>query len=275
MDSKMDFISLGELIINKRKEKGYSQRKFAQISGLSNTTISRIENGETLHPDIETLKLLSMHLEMDESLLIKAVDLSKDQVPPKRHAKLNYYKQPIRRINRYSSVFSSAPQPNEAKVEVLEQQFKEPQASIKSKEVKQEKAAQRICLKGMRLITLRLEKNITQKELADALGLDKTLISQYEGEIIKPDSETVERLADYFEVTIDYLCGNAESPVEVKAEAAPPARELVKYETAVADSKEKGLRTEYLAIAKEAQKAGINPEDIMAFINIIKKNRVK
>ncbi len=79
MENKNEFLSLGDLIINKRREKGYTQRKFAQISGLSNTTISRIENNETLHPDIETLKLFSKHLDIDMDFLIRIVDTSKNR----------------------------------------------------------------------------------------------------------------------------------------------------------------------------------------------------
>lgn len=253
----MDFLSLGDLIIKMRKEKGYSQRKFAQISGLSNTTISRIENGETLHPDIETLKLLAMHLNIDEADLVKAVNSPKDQEKPKRHSKLNYFKKPIRKIRRYSSVFSSVSQPCESNSEAVNMQAGHPQEIQK---IREEKSIQKVSLKGMRLITLRLEKNITQKELADALGIDKTLISQFEGEIIKPDYDTVERLAEYFKVTIEYLSGISEAQVE-----------YAKKESSFSYSKEVDLLPEYLAIAKEAQKSGIDPEDIRAFIATIKK----
>lgn len=271
MENKKDFLSLSELIIVMRKEKGYSQRKFAQISGLSNTTISRIENGETLHPDVETLRLLAAHLDIDEAALIKAVNSSKNPEPKVRRAKLNYCKQPVRKIKRYSSVFSSPPQPEEPQPAVPKPQVQELQAPQKAKEAKAPKPAQKISLKGMRLITLRLEKNITQKELADALGLDKTLISQYEGEIIKPDFETVERLAQYFGVTLDYLCGNSETPVEVKAEPIAPFKENSKEEIAASDTKEAELKLEYMSVALEAQKAGINPEDIRKFIDMIKR----
>lgn len=267
MNNNNDLLSLGELIIKMRKEKGYSQRKFAQVSGLSNTTISRIENGETLHPDIETLRLLAVHLDIAETDLIKTVNSSKEQVLPKKHAKLNYYRKPVIRIKRYSSVFSSNQQAQEPKPEVIVNTEAAQQAPQKPKERKIEKPVQKVSLKGMRLITLRLEKNITQKELADALGIDKTLISQYEGEIIKPDYETVERLAEYFGVTIDYLCGNAEIPVEIK----PPVKENAREEITSVDSKETEIKPEYLSIAKEAQMAGIKPEDIKNFIEMIKR----
>lgn len=254
-------------MVKMRKEKGYSQRKFAQISGLSNTTISRIENGETLHPDIETLKLLAIHLDIAEADLIKAVNSSKEKERPKLNAKLHYYKKPVKRIRRYSSVFSTGQQTPEVKPEIVQQPVPVQQAPQKPKEKKAEKAAQKVNLKGMRLITLRLEKNITQKELADALGIDKTMISQYEGEIIKPDYDTVERLAQYFGVTMEYLCGIAEMPIA----PTPPVKEYAKAEIAAAESKETDLMPEYISIAKEAQRSGISPEDLRNFIEMIKR----
>lgn len=267
MENKKASLSLGELIIKIRKEKGYSQRKFAQVSGLSNTTISRIENGETLHPDVETLRLLAVHLDIDEADLIKVVNSSNEYELPIRNVKLNYYKKPMRKIQRYSSVFSTNYQTQESKPDAIPEQFKQLQPPPKQKEVTVDTHIQKVNLKGMRLITLRLEKNITQKELADALGIDKTLISQYEGEIIKPDYETVERLAQYFGVTLEYLCGN----VEMKVEAAPPVTEYTKEEPATVASKDINLRPEYISIAEEMQNSGIEPEDIRNFIEMIKR----
>lgn len=259
MENKNEFLSLGDLIINKRREKGYTQRKFAQISGLSNTTISRIENSETLHPDIETLKLFSKHLDIDMDFLIRIVDTSKKQKNSVRHAKLNYCEKPIRKIKRYSSVFSNIQQPHELTQDELNLQ--------KSKDEIDTKPTEKINLKGMRLITLRLEKNITQKELSDALGIDKTLISQYEGEIIKPDYDTVERLAKYFGVTIEYFSGDPKLPVESNIKP----KEFVIESTTVAKTVQVELRSKYIQIAKEIQNAGIEPKDVRAFIDIIKK----
>lgn len=242
-----------------RRKKGYSQRKFAQISGLSNTTISRIENSETLHPDYETLKLLAKHLDIDVEHLIKIVDSSKKQKQSVRHTKLNYYQKPIRKIKRYSSVFSHTQQIHELTQE-------EPNLQ-KSKDENDAKSTKKINLKGMRLITLRLEKNITQKELADALGIDKTLISQYEGEIIKPDYDIIETLAEYLGVTIEYLCGAPDLPVETNIQP----NESILEESIVAKTEQKDLRPEYIQVAKEIQNAGIDPKDVKAFIDMIKK----
>jgi transcriptional regulator with XRE-family HTH domain len=70
--------TLGEYITRLRKSKGYSQRKLGLVSGVSNTTINRIENGETPNPDLITLKALAESLGVDETCLLKAAGYIKN-----------------------------------------------------------------------------------------------------------------------------------------------------------------------------------------------------
>ena len=53
-----DTLTIGWLIANERNKKGLSQRELARLTGVSNTTISRIENNE-VKPDTDTLQKLS------------------------------------------------------------------------------------------------------------------------------------------------------------------------------------------------------------------------
>lgn len=62
---------LAKIIIELRKKKGYSQRKLAMISGVSNSTISRIESA-TSDADPETLKKLAPYLEIPYETLMQA-----------------------------------------------------------------------------------------------------------------------------------------------------------------------------------------------------------
>ncbi|MEM5777675.1 MAG: helix-turn-helix transcriptional regulator [Candidatus Aenigmatarchaeota archaeon] len=64
--------TFGDYVKRLRERKGYSQRKLSYLTGISNSTISRIEKGETLNPDLDTLKLLAKYLNVDEIYLIKA-----------------------------------------------------------------------------------------------------------------------------------------------------------------------------------------------------------
>lgn len=55
------------------------------------------------------------------------------------------------------------------------------------------------------LRTLREEKNVTQKELATYLCLSRSTIAGYETKSHQPDFVTLEKLAIYFDVPIDFL----------------------------------------------------------------------
>ncbi|QAT40874.1 helix-turn-helix domain-containing protein [Clostridium sp. JN-9] len=72
MLKKMDNETFGKYIERLRDHKGYSQRKLAQVTGISNTTINRIEKNITNNPDLNTLKLLAKHLDVDEIYMLEA-----------------------------------------------------------------------------------------------------------------------------------------------------------------------------------------------------------
>ena len=62
----------------------------------------------------------------------------------------------------------------------------------------------------MRLRELRKEKNITMKELGNIVGVTESAISQYELGKREPSNETLFKLADFFDVSVDYLLGREE-----------------------------------------------------------------
>ena len=63
-----------------------------------------------------------------------------------------------------------------------------------------------------RLLSLRAERGITQKKLAADLGLSEVAIQNYEGQRRKPAYDVLIALADYFDVSIDYLVGRSDDP---------------------------------------------------------------
>ena len=52
---------------------------------------------------------------------------------------------------------------------------------------------------------LRLERGLRQVDVAKQLGISAQSLGYYENWVNKPDPETLVRLADFFEVSIDYL----------------------------------------------------------------------
>jgi len=67
------------------------------------------------------------------------------------------------------------------------------------------------------LKTLRKEKHLTQGQLASYLNISRSTIAGYETKSRQPDFETLQRLADYFEVSIDFLITGENSIVFQKA----------------------------------------------------------
>ena len=63
-----------------------------------------------------------------------------------------------------------------------------------------------------RLTELRKENNLTQKQLANDLNLSEVGIQNYEGKRRKPAYDVLIALADYFDVSIDYLVGRSDDP---------------------------------------------------------------
>ena len=61
-----------------------------------------------------------------------------------------------------------------------------------------------------RLRELRREKKVTQSKMADFLGIKLRSYQNYEGGSPRPDYEGLVALADYFDVTTDYLLGRSD-----------------------------------------------------------------
>lgn len=59
---------------------------------------------------------------------------------------------------------------------------------------------------------LRSAAGISQKALAEAIGISQQSINKYENHNIEPDIATLSRIADYFHVSIDYLVGRTNCP---------------------------------------------------------------
>ena len=60
---------------------------------------------------------------------------------------------------------------------------------------------------GERLRLLRKKRKVSQEALADAIGVRKSTVSQYETNINDPSDPVKIGIAKYFNVSIDYLMG--------------------------------------------------------------------
>ena len=57
---------------------------------------------------------------------------------------------------------------------------------------------------------LRSSCGLTQAEMAEKLGISRSTIGMYETGAREPDFETLEKIADFFNVDIDYLLGRTD-----------------------------------------------------------------
>lgn len=63
-----------------------------------------------------------------------------------------------------------------------------------------------------RLILLRKEKGYSQYEAAERLGFSRGKLANYEQGTRQPDYDTLEIIADFYDVSTDYLLGRTDNP---------------------------------------------------------------
>ena len=103
------------------------------------------------------------------------------------------------------------------------------------------------------LKNLRKIKGITQTQFATEFNISSGTIAMWETGKRMPDSETLKRIAQYFNVSIDYLLDNEKSSSE---------------ETEKLDDV-------YFSLAKELQDGEIDPDDVRLAIETIKNLKKK
>lgn len=62
---------------------------------------------------------------------------------------------------------------------------------------------------ALMLKQLREQSRLSQKDIADYLGITRQAVASYELAKREPDYEILKKLADYFGVSIDYILGRA------------------------------------------------------------------
>lgn len=65
-----------------------------------------------------------------------------------------------------------------------------------------------------RIQSLRRSRGISQEQLADALGVSRQAVSKWEAEQSSPDLERIIAMAEYFDVTTDYILRGIEPACE-------------------------------------------------------------
>ena len=63
-----------------------------------------------------------------------------------------------------------------------------------------------------RFKALRLERNLSQRQVANNTGLTDTTVQNYEYGVRKPTYDAFIAIADLFDVSLDYLAGRTDDP---------------------------------------------------------------
>lgn len=128
---------------------------------------------------------------------------------------------------------------------------------------------------------LRKSRKLSQKDLAEKLNVHQTAVSQWEQNRTMPDIDMIKKLADFFEVTTDYILGNTKTSkgVEINAHrinvyghvpAGIPleaVEDIIDWEEIPSDWIKDG--SEFLAL--KVKGASMHPKYIDGDIVIIKK----
>ena len=104
-----------------------------------------------------------------------------------------------------------------------------------------------------KLQNLRKMRGKTQKELADYLGVERSTYAKYESGDSEPTFETLTKLAEYFQVTTDFLLGR-----EKKGSSGVPE-----------------LKDVYFNFAKRAQDNEFDPEDLDMIFSMAERMKKK
>ena len=80
---------------------------------------------------------------------------------------------------------------------------------------------------GKRLGELRRSKGLKQQDLAKMIPVSQSSIGMWESEKREPNLETIRLLADFFDVTTDYLLGKSDNPDSSYQEISIPKGEVL------------------------------------------------
>ncbi len=129
-----------------------------------------------------------------------------------------------------------------------------------------------------RLISLRKERDLTQAELAKRVHLQRSTLSGYETEGKEPTYETLCSLAEFFNVTTDYLLGISSARTHNDAVFINDTRNFaVSYEQAPAQVKATiaaCFDSFYLILSRDMKNRNIQRLDIYSeLFDLIQRNR--
>lgn len=127
---------------------------------------------------------------------------------------------------------------------------------------------------GERFKQLRKEKKLTQEQLAEKFFLNKSSISRYEQDKQIPEIDLLQKFADFFDVSLDYLLGRADIR-KPESKQIYDAEELIDLLPEEYRDLFREQNIQYIKFAKEMMKSEIDPEVLLELIGITQKIKKK
>ncbi|MBO5938978.1 MAG: helix-turn-helix transcriptional regulator [Clostridia bacterium] len=118
---------------------------------------------------------------------------------------------------------------------------------------------------GSTIKKLRRQRNITQEQLAEWLGISTNAVSQWECEKTAPDISHLPMLANIFEVSADIL-------LEIDITKSKKQEEIEEFKAKHQELHSQGKTAERLALCREMQKKYPNDETVRSYLMRVLQN---
>jgi transcriptional regulator with XRE-family HTH domain len=119
---------------------------------------------------------------------------------------------------------------------------------------------------GENIRKLRIERNISQTELANIVGCSDKTISAWENDTRIPRNLTLIKMADYFNISLDFLTGRPSTPSELWRSITLPSHIDPRY-----IAQQMGIPTHDLAYLEHSKDDKVSKETYSKLVDIYRQ----
>lgn len=101
----------------------------------------------------------------------------------------------------------------------------------------------------MKLLELRKQNNKTQTEIANAIQTTQGNYGKYERQELEPSIDTLCKLADFYGVSLDYLCEHKSQAIELPSNISQDDKQTIFVYLSLPELKKAVIRGEIKALA--------------------------
>lgn len=212
----------GARIRELRKEKGLTITELARQLGQGQTTVSQYERGLRI-PRKQILEKIAVYFDVDVDYLIGNSDAKKLNIQVLHSQPVTAEEKLL--LEKWTKIGDRAKDVVDSILDSAEMR-EEPTEEIKpSEEAEYDFAADAETFRE-RLKMLRIQNSFTFQELADELGMAKSTVMHYADGSRFPSVKVQNRMADLFDVDVDFLLGRTNKRKRMDIHGLPKNIEL-------------------------------------------------